>query len=740
MADTVTGYVERIIFRNEENGYTVLEIVSGEEEITLTGNFGKIAEGESVSCEGVFVNHPAYGEQFKVFTYEITEPRDLISIERYLGSGAIKGIGPAMAARIVRRFGEETLKILDEQPERLAEIKGISINGARQIAEQISEEREYRDAMMFLQGYGISLALAVKIYETYHDKVYDILKTNPYKLAEDINGIGFHIADDIARKAGLDSFGDFRTLSGINYALINAAGNGHVYLPKDVLKAEAEELLGQELTEFENNLMTLVVDKKIVIKETDNGQAIYAAPYYYMEENIAHGLLNLDGEFSADEKLIDETLHEMIEAGELEEDEEQKRAVVSAITHGVSIITGGPGTGKTTIINAIIRIFEAEGLKVELAAPTGRAAKRMTEATDRGARTIHRLLEYQGSSEDGRIVRFARGESYPLEGDVIIIDEMSMVDIFLMNSLVKAVAPGSHLILVGDANQLPSVGAGNVLKDIINSGAFCASNLTKIFRQDEAGDIIINAHKVLAGEDIDTKAKSNDFLFVERDNSGNVLGAVSTLVKTKLPDYVHADSFDIQVLTPMRKGALGVSNLNKILQETLNPPAKNKREKEFAFGILRDGDKVMQIKNNYDIEWTRRNETGFISETGTGVFNGELGKIISMNLFSEELTVLFDEGREVTYSFAGASDLELAYAVTVHKSQGSEYPAVVIPLISGPKQLMNKNLIYTAITRAKTCVCIVGRPETFLEMAANNEEQMRFSGLTDRIKEAIKFS
>ena len=738
MSDTVTGCVEHIIYSNPDNGYTVLEMTQDGEDIVVVGNFGSISEGETIKCQGYFVTHPTYGEQFKCESFEVTEPGDLISIERYLGSGAIKGIGPAMAARIVERFKEDTLRILDEEPERLSSIKGISKNGARNIAMQVAEKRELRNAMMYMQQYGISLAMAVRIYETYGQEVYEIIKNNPYQLADDISGIGFHTADEIARNTGLGFNSDFRIKSGICYVLVEAITEGHIYLPLDYLRSASETILGVTIDDFDQRLMELVIEKKIILKDLDGQKIVYSAPYYYMEQNVAHKLKEIDCAYEVDMEQIDEIFAAIADDGGLEPDKEQKRAVVSAVSHGVTVITGGPGTGKTTTIIAILRVFSEMKKKVLLAAPTGRAAKRMMEATTAPAVTVHRLLEVQGIT-DTQVggAHFLRNEENPLDADVVIIDEMSMVDIFLMNSLVKAVAPGTRLILVGDANQLPSVGPGTVLKDIIASKAFEVVALTKIFRQDEAGNIILNAHKINSGEHIDTITNYNDFMFIRRADTGHILGAVATLVKEKLPPYVGAKSAEIQVLTPMRKGPLGVQNLNRVLQEAINPPAPGKREKQFPAFIIREGDKVIQNKNNYQITWTKRNKKGLSIGEGAGIFNGDIGVVREVNFFSEELVIVFDDDKEVCYPFRSVGELDLAYALTVHKSQGSEYPAVVLPLLTGPRPLMNRNLIYTAVTRAKQAVCVVGAPETMLAMIDNNEEQKRYTSLDIRIREAM---
>ncbi len=738
----LTGYVEHIIYRNEENGYTVLELAADSGSFTLVGTMPMVSEGEPLEAEGEFTTHAVYGEQLIVSRYEVTAPQDVVSIERYLGSGAVKGIGPSLAARIVKKFKRDTMRIIDEEPERLAEVRGISENGARQIAAQVAEKRDLRQAMLFLQQYGISLNLAVKIYEAYGPQIYTILQSNPYKMADDIPGVGFRVADEIAKKAGIHSDSDFRIRSGIYYTLMRGVQAGHVYLPQEVLLRNASKLLGVPQEAMEKHIMDLVLDKRLVVKERDGEPIVYAATYYYMELNTAKMLMDLDVAYPMDTKQMEDWLRRIEAEEKLELDVRQREAVAEAIGRGVTVITGGPGTGKTTTINTILRYFEMEGLQIELAAPTGRAAKRMTEATGYEARTIHRMLEFMGTpgeEEHGDGVHFERNENHPLDADVVVIDEMSMVDIYLMYALLKAVPVGARLILVGDANQLPSVGPGNVLRDIISSGQFHVVKLTHIFRQSEASDIVMNAHRIHSGESIDYGKKSKDFLFVRRQDANSIINATITLVKEKLPPYVHAKIFDVQVMTPMRKGVLGVENLNKILQEYLNPPSDKKKEHTSPHGILREGDKVMQIRNNYQAEWEIVNRYGIPKEKGTGVFNGDMGFVKELNLFSEEILVEFDEGKQVRYPFRQADELELAYAITVHKSQGSEYPAVVIPVLTGPRMLMNRNLIYTAVTRARKCVCIVGVPEAFQSMVDNAEEQKRYSGLNACLEEMAQW-
>ena len=730
------GYVEHIVFRNNDNGYTVFQLVSEEEELTCVGLFSVLAEGELVQVSGYMKEHPLYGEQLQVEQYELLAPEDETAMERYLGSGAIKGIGAAMAARIVRRFKGDTFRIIEEEPERLAEVKGISEKKAIEISAQMEEKKDLRQAMMFLTQYGISVPLAVKIYQQYGNRTYQVVEENPYRLADDISGIGFKIADEIASRIGIHTDSDYRIRSGLLYVLLQATGEGHTCLPKEDLLHRASALLGVEEEQMETQLMNLCMDRKLVMKEQNGKVMVWYGQYYYMELNVAKMLHDLNLECEMEESQIVKKLSKVEKQASITLDEMQRKAVVEAVKNGVLVITGGPGTGKTTTINAIIRYFETEDMEILLAAPTGRAAKRMTEATGWEAVTIHRLLELSGvPSDDRSTASFERNEENPLEADVIIIDEMSMVDIFLMNALLKAVSVGTRLILVGDINQLPSVGPGCVLKDIIRAGSCPVVQLTRIFRQASQSDIIVNAHKINRGEHVTLDNKSRDFFFLQRQDPNVILRVVLALVQEKMPRYVEARPTDIQVLTPMRKGSLGVENLNEMLQRYLNPPSPEKNEKETARGRFREGDKVMQIKNNYQIEWEARNRYGIAIDKGTGIFNGDMGIVQQIDLLAETMEVLFDDYRTVTYSFQMLEELELAYAVTIHKSQGSEYPAVVIPLLTGPRMLMNRNLLYTAVTRARSCVTLVGSPETFAQMIDNASEQTRYSGLYDRIRE-----
>ncbi len=733
--DILEGFVDKIVFRNEENGYSVLSVICDDEEKTMVGILPYISEGEYIVAEGICSTHMMYGEQFQVKSYRIEAPEDMVSIERYLGSGAIKGIGPIMAARIVKKFKNDTFRIIEEEPERLAEIKGISPRKAQQISESVSEKKEMRDAMMFLQQYGINSNLGLKIYTRYGPNMYNILKENPYRMAEDIAGVGFKIADDIASRMGIYANSEYRIRSAILYILLKAANDGNVCLPVEVLLEQTKQLLLIDIEDFESHLVDMIIDKKIVIKEMSDAKVVYAAMYYYMELNTARMLKDLYVSFKVQEEAIYRRLEALERHGGIELETEQRKAVVAAMQNGLLVITGGPGTGKTTTINTIIRYFEEEGREVVLAAPTGRAAKRMTETTGYEARTIHRLLEMNGSPEENEHAQFLRDEDNPIDADVVIVDEMSMVDITLIYALLKAITVGTRLILVGDVSQLPSVGPGNVLSDIIRSECFPVVKLNKIFRQAAESDIIVNAHKINNGEQVSIENRSKDFLFLKRDDPNMIISAMLTLVQKKLPDYVHADVLDIQVLTPTRKGALGVERLNTILQQYINPPDDKKREYEFAGGIFREGDKVMQIKNNYQLEWEIKGNYGIVTESGTGVFNGDMGIIKIINSYAESITVEFDEGRTVIYPFKQLEELELAYAVTIHKSQGSEYPAVVIPMFPGPRLLMSRNLLYTAVTRAKHCVCLVGIPQVFQEMIENAREQKRYSGLCDRIVE-----
>ncbi len=740
--EQVKGYVEHIIYRNDDNGYTVMNLMNGEEEIVCVGNFRTIDLGETLEVFGNYTEHPMYGMQLKAESYRVVEPDDEAGMERYLASGAIKGIGAALASRIIKKFGKDTFRVIEEEPERLAEIKGISEKKAREIAVRMEEKKDMRSAMVFLQKYGISDAMAVRIYNTYGEGIYGVMRENPYRLAEDVGGIGFRAADEIARKAGIHMDSDYRIRSGILYALAQSMAEGNIYLPENILLERCTSLLEVDKEGIEPQISNLAMEKKIVVKLADE-KRIYAASAYYEELNCAKMLHDLNismtqgnGWEASEEKRVQQRISMLEKTQKIRLDELQKQAVLESIRSGIMILTGGPGTGKTTTINTMIGYFAEEGMDIFLAAPTGRAAKRMTEATGYEAKTIHRLLELNGASvEEKRLAKFERNEENPLEADVIIIDEMSMVDIHLFQALLKAIMPGTRLVMAGDINQLPPVGPGQVLRDLIDSGCFPKVMLQKIFRQAEESDIVVNAHRIHEGKNIALDNKSRDFFFLERNDVNVIYKHMVQLIREKLPPYVNAGSYDIQVLTPMRKGSLGVETLNGILQQYLNPPDASKEEHPYGNGLFRAGDKVMQIKNNYQMEWEVVSKYGIPVDKGLGVFNGDMGVIREINEFSQELVVEFDECRRVAYPFHQLDEIELAYAVTIHKSQGSEYPAVIMPLLSGPRMLMNRNLLYTGVTRAKYCVTILGSRQVVGDMIANESQNRRYTSLCDRIRE-----
>ena len=730
------GYVEHIVYRNEDNGYTVFQLENEDGELTCVGNFTSLSEGEMLEISGEYTNHNLYGLQLKVSAYEFKEPEDVISIERYLGSGAIKGIGVKMAGKIVDKFRGDTFRIIEEEPERLAEIKGISLKKAMDISVQLEEKRDMRKAMIFLQKYGISVTLGAKIYERYGRNVYQVIEENPYQIADQIQGVGFKTADEIAAQVGIRPNSEFRIRSGLLYTLQQSVSEGHIYLPADSLLYRTSRLLETEISDLEKHLMDLNMEKKIVLKETEGQLRVYPARLYYLELHTAAMLDALNVSYDLDEESFQERLEKIRKSEKLDLDVKQRTAVLEAARNGLFILTGGPGTGKTTTINTMIHFFEGLGMDIRLAAPTGRAAKRMTETTGYEAQTIHRLLEVSGNPEEAHAESgFSRNKENPLETDVIIIDEMSMVDLPLMHALLEAISVGTRLILVGDQNQLPSVGPGSVLKDMIRSERFAIVKLTKIFRQAGESDIVVNAHKINAGELVVLDNKSKDFFFLKRSDSDVILRVVLALVQEKMPRYVNADPLEIQVLTPMKKGLLGVERLNAMLQRYLNPPSPEKKETEQGGRLFRAGDKVMQIKNNYQLEWEIRTARGLTIDSGQGVFNGDMGVIREIDPFEETVEVEFDEQRRITYPFAMLEELELAYAITIHKAQGSEYPAVVLPLLPGPRLLYNRNLLYTAVTRAKKCITIVGSEETFQEMIQNKSEQERYTSLDERIRE-----
>ena len=738
--ETIKGYVDHIIYQNKDNGYAVLSMNVDDEEEICVGIFRGVDNGENLEITGEYVEHPSYGFQFKANSFKVVEPDDLLSMERYLGSGAIKGVGEALAKRIVKRFGKDTFRVIEEEPERLVEVKGISERIAQQITDQMIEKREIREAFLFLQKYGITNTLAVKIYEKYGMGMYGILKENPYRLAEDIQGVGFRLADEIAEKIGIHTDSDYRIRSGILYTLRQASLEGHMFLPMRVLVRRSADLLQVPEEAIRAQIQNLHMDHKVVVKKTTDEPEVYAFSYYYAELNCARMLRELnvlmESELlDSEEKRIETILQRILKEQGLELDELQKNAVLECVKHGIMILSGGPGTGKTTTINTIIRYFDEEGMDILLAAPTGRAAKRMTEATGYEARTIHRMLEINGGMEDGSRARFERNGENPLEADVVIIDEMSMVDIYLFQSLLEAVSVGTRLILVGDVDQLPSVGPGQVLQDLIESKSFPTVMLKKIYRQAGESDIVMNAHRINMGQKIALNNKSKDFFFLPRNDVQVIYKHMIQLITEKLPRYVEAQPYDIQVLTPMRKGSLGVETLNEILQRYLNPADPSRKEHAAGDRIFREGDKVMQIKNNYQLEWEIVSQYGIRIDSGSGVFNGDIGTIRRIREESSTVQVEYDEHRLVEYTFSQLDEIELAYAITIHKSQGSEYPAVLLPLLSGPKMLMNRNLLYTAVTRARKCVTILGSQEVVDGMIENENQYHRYTGLGRRILE-----
>ena len=775
----VKGYIEKIKYRNEDNGYTVLSIsgLDDGEEYVLVGTFSYIAEGEMIEASGRMTEHPIYGEQMAVESYELKAPEDTVSMERYLGSGAIKGVGAALASRIVKKFKADTFRIMEEEPERLAEVKGISEKMAMSIGEQVEEKRDMRQAMMFLQNYGISINLAVKIYQEYGPAMYTILQNNPYKLADDIPGVGFKMADEIAAKIGIVADSDFRIKSGILYTLYQATANGHTYLPEDELADRAAKLLQVEISEIDKHLMDMQMDKRLVIRERKkqktaemdvfvqaesavSGQmqpqpdvlgepnasnvsnianaperAVYASHYYYTELNTARMLHDLNITGSESEEQIRKSLAVIQKEEQIELDELQIRAVIEAVNCGLLVITGGPGTGKTTTINTIIRYFEKGDMDILLAAPTGRAAKRMTEATGYEAKTIHRLLELTGMPEEDEKSRttsmhFERNEDNPLEADVIIIDEMSMVDTLLIEHLLRGMRLGARLIMVGDSDQLPSVSAGNVLRDLIQSGLVPCIHLERVFRQAAESLIVTNAHAIVRGEMPDLGCRTGDFFFLEQPDAFAQQRLVVDLVSRRLPkSYGYDPLRDIQVITPAKQGPLGTRELNRLLQGKLNPPERGKGEATLMGRTLREGDKVMQIRNNYDIIWQQPDGTA-----GTGIFNGDMGIIEMLDPGSKTIQVRFEE-KLATYSFENQDQLEHAYAVTVHKSQGSEFEAVVMPLERRHPKLHYRNLLYTAVTRARKLLIMTGQKETVYAMVQNNRRTLRYTNQKEMLQE-----
>lgn len=734
--EVIKGYVDHFLYYNESNTYGVLELDTEDDDVICTGRFPGLTEGETIEVSGEWVDHPTYGVQLKVLNYEIIEPTDILDMERYLASGAIKGIGPSTAKKIIKHFGEDTFRIIEEEPERLSEIKGITERKAISIATQMSERHELRNVVMFMQKYGISNSMAIKLYDEYGSQIKSIILNNPYKLAREVNGIGFKRADEIAAKTGVKLDSEFRIQCGIIHCLKEASTDGHTYLPREELIRSAYELLGVCESDIERQLDELKIERQLIEVKSEDRLNIYLTEYYQIEKNCAVKLLTLarysdrisaselDSEIKSIESELDIELHDL-----------QREAVIKALSEGLFILTGGPGTGKTTTIKSIISGLERRNLRFVLAAPTGRAAKRMSETTGYEASTIHRLLSIKHNPEERADAYFEMNEDNPLDVDAVIIDEASMVDILLFNSLLKAISPGCKLIIVGDSNQLPSVGPGQVLKDMLDSGVCPNVELKYIFRQSNESHIVTYAHMINNGEQIDFTTKYEDFFLLKRDNYEEIRQALLYLICEKLPKHFNTSPMQIQVLTPMKKGALGVWELNRILQECINPPSDKKVELEYGENIFRVGDKVMQTKNNYDMEWDIMSTYGISAQRGKGVFNGDIGIIDHINKPSRLIKITFDDGREAEYSYETLEELELAYAITIHKSQGSEYPVVIMPLLGGPRSLLYRNLLYTGVTRAKDCVVILGSENTVKEMIRCENENRRYTGLAARIGE-----
>jgi len=731
---TIEGVVEDIKFRNESNTYTVAVLDTPDGKATIVGYIPIINIGETLRAEGEWVYHPSYGEQLEVNRVSIVVPSTVNGIEKYLSSGLIPFIGPKTAKKIVEKFGLDTLDIIQYNPERLKEIEGIGDKKLKRIVEAFREQGEVREIMIFLQQYGITPNYGMKIYKEYGKDTIKAISENPYKLSEDIIGIGFKTADKIAQNMGISRESPYRIEGGIRYTLNAYASNGHVYVPREELIKSAGRLLDVDEALIEDSLREMALKGTIQTLNYNEEIRIYYTPFHVAENNVSKKLVELS---RVQMDNIDIDIDRAIEKIEREDNirfaNKQKEAIREAIKNGIIVITGGPGTGKTTIIKAIIKIFQEEGLKVSLAAPTGRAAKRMTETTGLEAKTIHRLLEYSYVEEG---MAFGIDEDNPLDTDLLIIDEASMIDILLMNHLLKAIVPGTRLILVGDVDQLPSVGPGNVLKDIINSNAIKVVKLDEIFRQEEDSLIVVNAHKINKGE-YPVLNKGKDFFFIRAREPGEIVNIIVELCRDRLPKYYGLDPInDIQVLTPMKKGEVGINSLNKHLQQVLNPKAKHKGEKQVGEEIYRVGDKVMQIKNNYSIEWEIVRE-GMVVEKGEGIFNGDFGKIVDIDEEDRIMKVVFDEEKEVEYSFNQLDELKLSYATTVHKSQGSEFPVVVMPIYWGPPMLLTRNLLYTAITRAKELIVLVGDENYLKRMVDNNRITKRYSSLDIKIKSVL---
>lgn len=735
--EALNGIVESIVFKSSDTGYTVIKFRENNIIHTAVGVLPHVKEGQNLKITGSWVNHSQFGKQFKVEECEEILPTSKDGIEKYLSSGIIQGIGPVTAKKIVNKFGEDTLNILDNNIERLKEIEGIGKKKLETIIESYREQRELKNITIFLQTHGLSVNQCLKIYKKYGASSVDTVKNNPYILCDEISGIGFKTSDKIARSLGIEIDSPFRIQSGIRYVINEFCANGHTFMPKDELIKEASNVLTVSGDIIEENIKNAALDRKIKLERVNDKEGVFTIPNYYCELGITNRILTLAiSNFQDISVDVEHLILQFEKKNNITFAESQKDAIISAFQNGIEIITGGPGTGKTTIIKCIIEIFETCGLKVLLGAPTGRAAKRMSESTGKEATTIHRMLD-MGVFEKEESVFVTNAEEHSLEADVVIIDEASMIDITLMNALLKSIKVGTRLIIVGDVDQLPSVGAGNVLNDFIESGFTKVVRLKEIFRQGKESMIVVNAHKINKGEMPKLNEKGTDFFFIRNDIQEGILNTIIDLINTRLPKFnSNWDKLkSIQVLVPMKKGVLGVTNLNERIQNVLNPKAPYKKEKEFRSMVFREGDKVMQIKNNYSLKWTRIAGKG--EHEGSGVFNGDMGFIENIDLEGKKLSIIFDDERRVIYDFMYLDELDLAYAITIHKSQGSEFPVVIIPAYMGAPLLMNRNLLYTGITRAKEMVVVVGIPKALKYMVDNTRSMERYSSLNWRIKEVI---
>lgn len=719
--ETIRATVKSIIYRNAENGYTVLEAEDdAEHTFTAVGELALATVGERMEITGAWAEHPSYGKQFRVREYHTLAPSNLTALINYLGSGLISGVGEVTAKQIVAMFGMDTISVLENEPKRLREVPGIGEKRAARIAASFAMQKDMRDIMLALQEYGITVNQGMKLYKQYGNLCLAKLKENPYRLIDDIDGIGFITADKMALNSGIGHDSPFRIKAGLKYTLRWARQEGHTMLPVEKLINVSGELLNADILPVENGLQELIVAGEVICKSINNEDCAFLPHMFRTESECARRLTELFTFAQAQQLMgLDLSVDRLEKELGVELAPQQREAVVSAMTSGAMVITGGPGTGKTTILRFVIKLVEEQGLDYELCAPTGRAAKRMSEATGAEARTIHRMLGF-GFEEDS----FVKNEDNPIEADVVIVDEMSMVDVILMRALLRAIQKGTRLIMVGDADQLPSVGPGNVLRDIIDSGTVPVVMLSDIYRQAERGMIVENAHRINRGRLPELFSESADFRFEELYSAEEIIRRVIALCSGATNKLVTKDPFkDVQVLCPMKKGALGVKNLNVRLQQSLNPPADKKREYRMGELVLREGDKVMQIRNDYQLMWKRAGEEGM------GVFNGDLGVIEKIDGEDQELTVAFDDDRHAVYEFASLEELTLAYAVTIHKSQGSEYPVVLMPLAGGPPQLLTRNLLYTAVTRAREQVYIVGRRQSVYDMVDNADIRKRYSAL-----------